>query len=111
MAATPAINIVIPQGADFSESFTSTESDGSLSNLNGYTGVSKLKKHSGSPTSFDFTVGINTTTSEVSIAMTAPVTTPIKPGRYYYDIVLTSSGGAVSRMVEGSAIVTAGIST
>ena len=89
MAATPAINIVIPQGADFSESFTSTESDGSLSNLNGYTGVSKLKKHSGSPTSFDFTVGINTTTSEVSIAMTAPVTTPIKPGRYYYDIVLT----------------------
>jgi len=43
--------------------------------------------------------------------MTAPITTPIKPGRYYYDIVLTSSTGAVSRMIEGAAIVTAGIST
>jgi hypothetical protein len=111
MAATPVVNIVIAQGTDFSESFTSTESDGSLTNLNGFSGVSKLKKYAGSPTSFDFTVGINTTTSKVSIAMTAPITTPIKPGRYYYDIVLTSSTGAVSRMVEGAAIVTAGIST
>jgi len=111
MAATPVVNIVIGQGVDFSEVFTSTESDGSLTNLNGFSGVSKLKKYAGSPTSFDFTVGINTTTSKVSIAMTAPITTPLKPGRYYYDIVLTSSTGAVSRMVEGAAIVTAGIST
>jgi hypothetical protein len=111
MAATPTINIVIPQGADFSEAFTSKESDGTLSDLNGYTGVSKVKKYSGSPTAYDFTVGINTVTSEVSIAMTAAVTVAIKPGRYYYDIVLTSSGGSVSRMVEGSAMVTAGIST
>ena len=31
MTVNPVINIVIPQGADFSEVFTSTESDGSLS--------------------------------------------------------------------------------
>ena len=111
MAATPAINIVIPQGADFAETFTQTETDGNLSNLVGYTGVSKVRKYAGSPTAFDFTVGINTVTSEVSIAMTAPVTVTMKPGRYYYDVVLTSSTGAVSRMVEGSAMVTAGIST
>tara|TARA_Y100000004_G_scaffold173083_1_gene210584 strand:+ start:293 stop:628 length:336 start_codon:yes stop_codon:yes gene_type:complete len=111
MAATPAINIVVQQGVDFAESFTQTETDGTLSNLVGYTGVSKLKKYAGSPTAYDFTVGINTITSKVSIAMTAPVTVNLKPGRYYYDIVLTSSTGAVSRMVEGSAMVTAGIST
>ena len=111
MAATPAINITIPQGADFAESFTQTESDGSLSNLVNYTGQSKLRKYAGSPTAYDFTVGINTITSEVSIAMTAPVTVVLKPGRYYYDVVLTSSNGSVSRMVEGSAMVTAGITT
>jgi len=111
MAATPAINIIIPQGADFGEVFTSTESDGSLSNLVGYSGVSKLKKYAGSPTAYNFIVGINTITSEVSIAMTAITTIDISPGRYYYDVVLTSSSGGVSRMVEGSAIVTAGIST
>jgi hypothetical protein len=111
MAATPAINIVIPQGADFSEVFTSTNSDGSLSNLVGFTGISKLKKYPDSPIIYNFAVGINTITSKVSIAMTAPVTTKLSSGRYQYDVVLTSSTGAVTRMVEGSAIVTAGIST
>lgn len=111
MAATPAINIVIPQGADFGEVFTSTESDGTLSNLVGFTGRSKLKKYPESPVTYDFAVGINTITSEVSIAMTAPTTTTLKPGRYYYDVALISSTGGVTRMVEGQAIVTAGIST
>lgn len=111
MAATPSINIVIPQGADFSEVFTSTESDGSLSNLNGYTAASKIKKYSTSPTSYSFTVGITTSTSEVSIAMTSGVTVAISPGRYYYDVVLTSPSGAITRMVEGSAMITAGITT
>lgn len=111
MTVNPVINIVIPQGADFSEVFTSTESDGSLSNLSGYSGASKLKKHSGATVAYNFTVGINTSSSEVSIAMTAPVTTTLEPGRYYYDVVLTAGSGGVSRMVEGFAIVTAGIAT
>jgi len=111
MAATPSINIVIPQGVDFGEVFTSTESDGSLSDITDYTGVSKIKKYPGSPKSFSFNVGINSETSEVSIAMSAAVTVSIKPGRYFYDIVLTSPTGGVSRLVEGSAMVTAGIST
>ena len=111
MAATPAINIVIAQGADFSEVFTSTENDGTISNLNGFTGSSKMKKHPGATSSFPFTVGITSTTGEVSIAMTSGVTTTIKPGRYYYDVFLTSASNAVSRLVEGQVEVTPGIST
>ena len=111
MAATPSVNIVIAQGADFSEVFTSTETDGSASNLAGYTGVSKIKKYSTSPTSQSFTVGITSSTGEVSIAMTAGKTVKLSPGRYNYDVYLTSSAGSVSRLVEGQAIVTAGITT
>ena len=111
MAATPAINIVIPQGADFSEVFTSTETDGTISNLNGYTGVSKMKKHPSAVVSTSFTVGITTARGEVSIAMTSGVTTTLKPGRYYYDVFLTSATNAVSRLVEGQVEVTSGIST
>ena len=111
MAATPVDNIVIAQGTDFSESFTSTESDGTASNLSGFSGVSKIKKYPGSPSSESFSVSIVGLTGEVSIAMTAGKTVNLKPGRYYYDVVLTSGSGAVSRMVEGSAMVTAGIST
>ena len=39
MAATPVINIVIPQGSDFVESFQSKENDGSASNLSSYVGI------------------------------------------------------------------------
>ena len=111
MSATPAVNIVIPQGADFSEVFTSTETNGSASNLSGYTGSSKIKKFPESTSSESFSVTVTGSTGEVSIAMTAGKTVNLKPGRYYYDVVLTSSSGAVSRMVEGMALVTAGITT
>ena len=109
--ATPVVNITIPQGTDFSEVFTSTESDGSASNLVGFTGASKIKKHPGATSSQSFSVSITGSTGEVSIAMTAGKTVGLVPGRYYYDVVLTSGTGSVSRMVEGMAIVTAGITT
>lgn len=111
MTANPVINITIPQGADFSETFLSKESNGSASNLSGYSGVAKLKKHSEATTSTSFSVNITGLTGEVAIAMTSGTTTGLKPGRYYYDVRLTSSSGAVSRLVEGMALVTAGIST
>lgn len=111
MAANPVLNITIPQGADFAETFVSTESDGSLSNLTGYTGTAKLKKHPGASTSTSFTVTITSGIGEVAIAMTSGTTVGLSPGRYYYDVRLTSGSGAVSRLVEGMAIVTAGITT
>jgi len=110
MAAIPVINIVIPQGTNFSETFVSTETDGSVTNLAGHTAVAKIKKHPSSTSSESFTINIVTAIGEVSIAMTSGKTTSLNPGRYYYDVVLTSPSGSVSRLVEGMAMVTAGIS-
>ena len=111
MAATPTVNIVIAQGTTFSEVFSSTESDGTSTNLVGYSGASQIKKHPGATSSESFSVSIVGGTGEVSIAMTSGATARLKPGRYYYDIILTSNSGTVSRMVEGQALVTAGITT
>lgn len=111
MASNPVINITIPQGSDFEEIFKSTESNGDASNLTGFSGEAKLKKHPTSTSSTSFSVTITAGTGEVAIAMTSGVTEALNPGRYLYDIRLTSSGGAKSRLVEGMAIVTAGIST
>jgi len=111
MAATPTVNIVIPQGADFSELFTSTESDGSATNLSGYSAQAKIKKHPGASSSTSFSVSITGSTGEVTISLTDTQTAALTSGRYYYDVFLTSGGGVVSRMVEGQAFVTAGIST
>ncbi len=111
MAATPAVNITIPQGADFSQVFTAKETDGSVRNLTGYSGSAKIKKHPSSSSSSDFTIGITSTSGEVSIAMTSGVTVALNSGRYYYDIKIVSGIGTVSRLVEGMAFVTAGITT
>ena len=108
MAATPTVNIVIPQGADFSELFTSTESDGSATNLSAQ---AKIKKHPGASSSTSFSVSITGSTGEVTISLTDTQTAALTSGRYYYDVFLTSGSGVVSRMVEGQAFVTAGIST
>lgn len=111
MAANPVINISIPQGADFEETFKSTESNGEASNLTGFSGEAKLKKHATATSSTNFSVTITASSGEVAIAMTSGVTGGLSPGRYLYDIRLTSSAGAKSRLVEGMALVTAGIST
>jgi len=111
MAVNPVINISIPQGSDFSETFVSTESNGTTSNLAGYSGAAKMKKHPGATTSTSFSVNITSATGEVAIAMTSGVTNGLEPGRYYYDVKLTSGSGAVSRLVEGMAFVRAGITT
>lgn len=111
MAVNPVINISIPQGADFSETFVSAESDGSVSNLDGYTGTAKMKKHYDSPTSTTFSVSITSGIGEVTISLPASTTSGLKPGRYNYDVRLESGTGDVSRLVEGMAFVTAGITT
>ncbi len=84
MAATPSTNIIIPQGADFEKVFTSKETDGSISDLTGFTGVSKLKKHPTSVKSHTFSVGITSATGKVSIAMTSGETVKISPGLIIY---------------------------
>jgi hypothetical protein len=111
MAVNPVINISIPQGSDFSETFVSTESDGSTSNLAGYSAAAKIKKHSGASASTSFSISITASIGEVTISLTDTQTTDLDPGRYYYDVVLTSGSGSKSRLVEGMAFVRAGITT
>ena len=111
MAATPEVNITIAQGTTFSEVFTSTETDGSASNLQGYSGAAMIKKHPGATSHEEFSVSITAGTGEVAISLTAEETKRLKPGRQVYDVLLTSGSGVVSRLVQGSAIVTAGITT
>jgi hypothetical protein len=43
--------------------------------------------------------------------MTSGVSVNIKSGRYLYDVRITSTGGSVERILEGTAEVTAGITT
>ena len=106
------VNISIEQGANFSNSFL-LEDDltNSTKNLAGYTGIAKLAKHPGSSSKTSFSVTITSSTGTVGIALTSGQTAVLKPGRYVYDVLLTDTSGVKTRVVEGMALVNAGVCT
>ena len=69
------------------------------------------KTYESSSASATFTTAISnpTTDGQVTLSMTDTVTTALSPGRYVYDLIVTSSGGLKTRVVEGQAIVTPGV--
>ena len=109
--AVPSVNITIEQGADFTATFTIANNDSSVYNLYSSTAVARLRKHHSSTKSYDFTTTITIATGKVRLDMSDEVTSTLEPGRYYYDILLTNTGsGLKTRVIEGMAMVSGGIS-
>ena len=108
--AVPAVNITIEQGADFASTFTITNSDGTPYNLSNSSAIAKIKKFPESTTSYSFSTSITVATGQITLSMTDDVTSTITPGRYYYDILVTSVSGLKTRVIEGMAFVSASIS-
>jgi hypothetical protein len=106
-------NLVINCGTDFFQTFNLTNTQGDTSfNLTNYSIASKLKKHPASSSSTAFTATIsNAANGTVGIALTSGQTAALKPGRYVYDIVITSSTGYKTRVIEGNALVREGVTT
>ena len=105
-------NIVIDAGADFNQTYNLENSANAPLDLTGYTATSVLKKH---PQSLletaTFTCSFpNRTLGQLKISLGSSITPNLKPGRYSYDILL-NSGSLKTRVVEGSALVTAGVTT
>ena len=58
------------------------------------------------PLSVSFT---NRPEGVITLSLPASVTTTLSPKRYVYDIILTSPGGVKTRVIEGIATVTPGV--
>ena len=105
-------NIVIDAGADFDQVFNLEDTANSPLDLTGFTATSKLKKH---PASLNdkasFAVSFpNRTQGSLRISLGSSITSALKAGRYSYDVLL-NDGSLKTRIVSGSAIVTAGVTT
>lgn len=103
-------NLYIDQGADFSADIEIFDDFNTAWNLTGYTGAAKIKKSYYSSTSTAFTVSVNAAGS-VNLALTATNTSSLAEGRYLYDVVITSSGGTKTRVIEGLVTINPGVTT
>ena len=75
--------------------------------LTNYTVKSQMRKSYSSSTAYNFTASIyNATNGKVKLELTAAQSEAIPPGRWLYDVEITSPSGTKTRVVEGIVTVT-----
>jgi hypothetical protein len=100
-------NLYIDAGSTFSAIITVTGSDDLPLNLTGYTVASQMRKSYGSLTAYAFTATIyDAATGKLRLVLPANTSSGITPGRYLYDIEITSPSSEKLRVVEGLVIIT-----
>lgn len=116
-------NITIDQGTDFDATIDLSDSSGVPVNLTGYTIKSQMRKnYAASTAAATFQTSHNGVSGQITLVLpkadytesevTHPGTNSLEPGRYLYDVEITApvaQNSKTTRVVQGTAIVTAGI--
>jgi hypothetical protein len=100
-------NIYVDAGTTYSSIITVASSSGAPLILTGYTVKSQLRKSYSSSVAYDFTATIfDALTGKIRLELTAEQSEAIAPGRWLYDVEITSQTGSKTRVVEGIVTVT-----
>lgn len=102
-------NLVVDQGTTFSATIDVTDASGAVFNLLNYTVAAQMRKNYASSTATNFVASHTGGTGKINLSLLPVTTNTLAPGRYLYDVEITSPGGAVTRVVEGIVTVTPGI--
>lgn len=105
------VNLVLEQGVDFQATFTIRNTNNAPLNLTGYTGISSIRKHPTSSTSYPLTLTFpDRINGKIAVSMGYTATDAIEGGRYVYDVILISPNSYRTRAVQGNVLVTPGVS-
>lgn len=109
--ASAVSNLLIYQGADFITDFSIENDNGTMFDLTGYTVACLIKKHYTSSTSTTVTAAVlnPATAGQIQLSLGNSVTAALKSGRYVYDVVITSTTGQKTRVLEGTVSVLEGV--
>lgn len=100
------VELTIEQGANYSTTVTVNDSNGSPTNLTNYTAAAQLRKSYYSTTATAFTVAVaNAAAGQITMSITSANTANLTPGRYVYDLLITSPTSVKSRVIEGIATI------
>lgn len=103
-------NIFVDQGSTFTVTIDVTDNSGGPFDLTDYSAQAQIRKTytSVNPTA-TFSVSVNVANSTVTLSLTDTVTSALEHGRYVYDCIIIDQGGTKTRIVEGQATVTPGV--
>ena len=100
-------NVVVEQGTSFTLSINTTDANNDPLDLSGYGLHGQVRKSYYTSSYVSFTVASAVPTSgDITISLTSAQTAALKAGRYVYDLKIVSSGGEVTRILEGILSVT-----
>ena len=100
------VELTLEQGANFNTVMDLKDAAGGILNLAGYSVAAQMRKSYYSTTATDFTISItDATAGQITMTMTGANTANVTPGRYVYDVLLTSGTGIKPRIIEGIAVV------
>ena len=105
--AAGTYNFTIEQGATFTRLLTLKENN-SVMNLTGYSAASQFRStHDSSTVAGTITASVtNASAGQITLSMTASATGAVEEGIYVYDVEITASSGAVTRILQGQVTVT-----
>ncbi len=99
-------NTVCEQGATYSRVLTWRDSSSVLVNLTGYTAEMDVRTSSRdlvvTLTTANGRISLGGSAGTITLTLSATETAALAPGCYLYDLLLTSGGGVVTRLVEGA---------
>lgn len=102
-------NIIIDQGTSFETQINLNYSNGSPIDLSTFTVESQIRKSYASLNAYSFSASGNST-GVIVLGLTANACAAIPAGRYVYDVLVTSSAGLATRVLEGQVTVNPSVS-
>jgi hypothetical protein len=112
MTVAPGLlNLTFPQGATWKLAMTYTDSDGAPINLTNYTARMQARSVFESATTVLSLVNgtgitLGGTAGTINLLVAATVTAAIDADQYVYDLEIASASNEVTRVVQGTLIVT-----
>jgi hypothetical protein len=102
--------LTLEQYATFSTTVNVQDVQGDALDLTNYTTTAQMRKSYYSSNSVSFNVFVsNISTGEITMVMSSANTANITPGRYVYDLTITSPSNVKTRVVEGIVNVLPGV--
>jgi hypothetical protein len=99
---TARANLYIDQGTDFSVDLDVFDDSGNIVSLSGYDFAGDAKKVYSSSKEFSFNIEhVANTVNKLEVSLSSNNSLEVVPGKYQYDIVMTSPTNIKTKILEG----------